>query len=141
MMTEERDKFVPLLSRFGAHHLLWLDCLQKVEDGSIKRLLGLWPPGSAKSTYTSVVFPTHYLGRFPKRSVILASYGSDLPKKFGRRARSIVQQPNYRQIFDCGLSAKSAAVDESMLTNGSEWMAAGIMTGITGNRADGIVWD
>ena len=138
---EERDKFVPLLNRFGAHHLLWLDCLQKVEDGGIKRLLGLWPPGSAKSTYTSVVFPTHYLGRFSKRSVILASYGSDLPKKFGRRARSIVQQSNYRRIFDCSLSEESSAVDEWMLTNGSEWMAAGIMTGITGNRADGIVWD
>jgi predicted phage terminase large subunit-like protein len=87
------------------------------------------------------VFPTHFLGRFPKRSVILASYGSDLPKKFGRRARTIVQQPNYRRIFDCSLSEESSAVDEWMLTNGSEWMAAGILTGITGNRADGIVWD
>ena len=129
------------MQKFGAHHLLWLDCLQKVEDGEIKRLLGLWPPGSAKSTYTSVVFPTHFLGRFPKRSVILASYGSDLPKKFGRRARSIVQQANFRRIFDCTLSEESAAVDEWLLTNGSEWMAAGIMTGITGNRADGVVWD
>ena len=33
------------------------------------------------------------------------------------------------------------AVDEWALSNGSEWMAAGILTGITGNRADGIVWD
>jgi predicted phage terminase large subunit-like protein len=103
--------------------------------------MGLMPPGSAKSTYTSVVFPTHYLGRFLKRSIIVASYGSELPKKFGRRARSIVQQTNFRRIFDSTLSEESAAVDEWSLTNGSEWMAAGILTGITGNRADGIIWD
>lgn len=138
---EEREKFLPIKAAFGAHHLLWLDCLQKVEDGEIKRLLGLLPPGAGKSIYTSVVFPTHYLGRFPKRSVIVASYGSELPRKFGRRARSIVQQPIYKRIFDTTLSEESAAVDEWALTNGSEWMARGILTGITGNRVDGVVWD
>jgi predicted phage terminase large subunit-like protein len=103
--------------------------------------MGLMPPGSGKSIYSSVVFPTHFLGRFPKRSVIIASYASDLPKKFGRRARSIVTQPIYRRIFDATLSETSSAVDEWALTNGSEWMAAGILTGITGNRVDGIIWD
>lgn len=121
--------------------MLWLDCLQKVEDGEIKRLLGLWPPGAGKSIFTSVVFPTHFLGRRPKSSIIVASYGSELPRKFGRRARNIVQQPVYRRIFDATLSEDSQAVDEWALTNGSEWMARGILTGITGNRVDGVVWD
>lgn len=138
---DDREEFIPIKGSFGAHHLLWLDCLQKVEDGEITRLMGLMPPGSAKSTYTSVVFPTHFLGRFPGRSLIVASYGSDLPKKFGRRARSIVKQSQYRRIFDATLSEESGAVDEWALTNGSEWMAAGILTGITGNRVDGVIWD
>lgn len=103
--------------------------------------MGLMPPGSGKSIYSSVVFPTHFLGRFPKTSVIVASYGSDLPHKFGRRARSVIQQPIYKRIFDCNMSKESGAVDEWALTNGSEWMAKGILTGITGNRVDGIVWD
>lgn len=103
--------------------------------------MGLLPPGSGKSIYSSVVFPTHFMGRFPKRSIILASYGSDLPRKLGRRARSIIQQPIYRRIFGTGLSADSAAADEFVLENGSEWMASGILTGITGNRADGVIWD
>ena len=137
----EADVFVPIKENFGAHHLLWLECLQQVEDGSIKRLMGLMPPGSGKSVYSSVVFPTHFLGRFPKRSVIVASYGSDLPHKFGRRARSIVTQPRYKRIFDATLSKESSAVDEWALTNGSEWMAKGILTGITGNRVDGVIWD
>lgn len=103
--------------------------------------MGLFPPGSGKSIYSSVVFPTHFLGRYSKKSIIVASYGSDLPRKFGRRARSIVTQPVYRRIFDATLSEDSAAVDEWALTNGSEWMAKGILTGITGNRVDGIIWD
>ncbi len=99
------------------------------------------PPGAGKSSYTSIVFPTHFMGRFPRSSVILTSYGDVLPRKFGRRARSIIRQPIYKRIFNCGLSEESTAVDEWALTNGSEWMAAGIMTGITGNRADVVVWD
>lgn len=137
----EKEEFVPIKKAFGAHHLLWLDCLQKVEDGQIKRLMGLMPPGSAKSTYTSIVFPTHFLGRFRETSIIVASYASDLPKKFGRRARAMVQQPLYRRIFDTSLSDESSAVDEWALLNDSEWMAKGILTGITGHRVDGIIWD
>jgi len=118
-----------------------MKCLQDVEDGKIKRLMGLWPPGAGKSIFSSVVFPTHYLGRFPGRSTIVASYGSDLPKKFGRRARSVVRQPIYKRIFGTELSTESQAVDEWTLTNGSEWMATGILSGITGNRVDGVIWD
>jgi predicted phage terminase large subunit-like protein len=103
--------------------------------------MGLLPPGAGKSVYTSVVFPTHFLGRFPSKSVILTSYGKDLPNKFGRRARSIVSSRQFRRIFDATLSPESGAVDEWALTNGSEWMAAGILMGITGNRADGVIWD
>ena len=135
-----RDAVLPR-PRFGAHHLLWLKCLQRVEDGEIKRLLGLMPPGSAKSTYTSIVFPLHVMGRFPDHQVIVTSYGTDLPRKFGRRARGIVKQAAYKQIFNVSLSKESAAADQWALSNGSEYMGAGILSGITGNRADGVVWD
>src|SRR5882672_6549656 len=55
----DREEFTPAVGNFGAHHLLWLKCLQQVEDGKIKRLMGYMPPGSCKSLFTSVVFPTH----------------------------------------------------------------------------------
>jgi predicted phage terminase large subunit-like protein len=135
------EEFKPVETAFGAHHLLWLSCLQKVENGEIKRLMGLMPPGSAKSTYTSVLFPTHVMGRFPGTNIIVASYGSDLPRKFGRKGRSIIKQKVYQRIFSAGLSAESSAADEWALDNGSEWMGGGILSGITGNRADGVIWD
>ena len=93
------------------------------------------------STYSSVVFPTHFMGRFAGSQIILANYGSDLPRKWGRKARSIVKQAAYQRIFDTSISEESAAADEWALKSGSEFMGGGILSGITGNRADGIVWD
>ncbi len=99
------------------------------------------PPGSSKSLFTSVCFPTYFLGRNPGSKLIVTAYGSDLPKKFGRWARTIVLSDMYQRIFNCTLSDESGAVDEWALTNGSEWYAKGILAGITGQRADGIIWD
>ncbi|MDQ8732589.1 terminase large subunit domain-containing protein [Bradyrhizobium sp. LHD-71] len=138
---ETCEDFYPVDAAFGKHHLLWLECLQRVEDGEIKRLMGLMPPGSAKSTYTSIVFPVHVMGRFPKTQVIVANYGSDLPRKWGRKARAIVRQKTFKKIFETTLSKESAAAAEWALANGSEYMGAGLLTGITGNRADGVIWD
>src|SRR5688500_18478602 len=70
---EACESFHPVQARFGRHQLLWLDCLQRVENGEIKRLMGLMPPGSAKSTYTSIVFPVHVMGRFPRSQLIVAN--------------------------------------------------------------------
>ena len=138
---EACDEFRPVEAAFGKHQLLWLDCLQRVQDGEIQRLLGLMPPGSAKSTYTSIVFPVHTMARFPKTQIIVANYGSDLPRRWGRKARSIVRQDIFRRIFGTQLSSESAAADEWALQNGSEYLGAGLLTGITGNRADGVIWD
>lgn len=99
------------------------------------------PPGSAKSTYGTVVGPTWAMGEKPGFKVIGVSYGSDLARKFGRRMRSIVRQPAYRLLFDTELSAESSAADEWALENGSEYMGGGILSGITGNRADFIPID
>jgi predicted phage terminase large subunit-like protein len=138
---ESCEIFHPVEARFGKHHRLWLDCLQRVEDGEIRRLMGLMPPGSAKSTYSSILFPVHVMGRFAGTQVIVANYGADLPRRWGRKARAIVRQQAYGKIFGTALSKESAAADEWALANGSEYMGAGLLTGITGNRADGVVWD
>src|SRR5688500_16883562 len=82
--ADDHERLFPRV-HFGAHHILWLSLLQRVEEGELKRLMGLMPPGSAKSTYTSVVFPAHVMGRFKETQVLLASYGSRLPKRWGRR--------------------------------------------------------
>jgi hypothetical protein len=41
----------------AAHHRLLIDRLERVARGEIKRLAVFMPPGSAKSTYGSILFP------------------------------------------------------------------------------------
>jgi predicted phage terminase large subunit-like protein len=133
--------YKPIKTPQAAHHRLLLDKLEAVERGEIRRLMVFMPPGSAKSTYASVVFPPWFMGRKRRRNVIVATYAADLGRKIGRRMRSIVKQGVYREIFDTGLSLESSAADEWALDNGNEFMSGGILSGITGNRADGLIID
>jgi predicted phage terminase large subunit-like protein len=135
------ETFQPIRAPQALHHQLLNGKLEEVEAGTLRRLMVFMPPGSAKSTYASVVFPVWFMGRTRRRNVIVATYASDLARKIGRRARSILKQPVYREVFNTGLSADSSAADEWALDNENEFMGGGILSGITGNRADLIVID
>ncbi len=138
---ETTETFKPIEQPPAAHHRLIIDVLQKVERGEIKRAMFFLPPGSAKSTYVSVVFPPYFMAKDTRRNAIVATYASPLARKLGRRARSIVRQPIFQEIFGCGLASDTAAADEWALTTGQEFMSGGVMSGITGNRADLLIID
>lgn len=137
------DEFsVMKLGKLAAHHELILRKLQGVEDGSVPNLMLLLPPGSAKSTYADVVFVPWYMARRGRRNVILASYASDIAAKQGRRARTLVKSPTFERLMGVSLSNTTSAVDQWAMSNGSEFMAGGILSGLTGNRAHlGIIDD
>lgn len=133
---------IPLIETQQAdHHKLILREMQRCMETPHGRLMIMAPPGSAKSTYASVVAPSWYLGRQPDRRIILASYGDDLARRHGRRTRQLLKSPEASSILQCTLEPDSRAADEFGLTNGSEYIACGIMGGVTGNRAHGIVVD
>ena len=123
------------------HHDLIMNALEFVAQGKIKNLMIFMPPGSAKSTYASVVFPTWYMGAFPNKNIIMTTYGADLAKKFGRKCRQIVKSKEYTGLFNTELSGDNAAVDDWSLKNASTYMCGGVLSGITGNRADGLIID
>lgn len=133
--------FYPVETGLAAHHLLVLSIMELVITGELPRAMFFMPPGSAKSTYGSVVTPSWAMGKFPGLKIILASYGSDLARRHSRRARQIVRSPLYTDLFQTKLSIDTAAADEWALTNGSEYVACGILSGITGHRAHGIIID
>ena len=139
--NEEDELFQPIETVMAHHHRLLLERLDEVSRLPHGRMMVFMPPGAAKSTYASVVFPSRYLGQTPGRKIILASYGDDLARKMGRRTRAIVKQPRYQNIWNAGLTTDSAAAQEFALTNGSEYMACGILSGVTGNRANGLIID
>lgn len=133
--------FQPIETSVTAHHRLLLEAIERTAARRHGRLMVFMPPGSAKSTYTSVVAPTYLMGKHPGYRIILASYGSDLARRHGRRARQICRQSGYSAIFGAGIAADTSAADEWALTNGSEYLAGGILSGITGNRANGLLID
>lgn len=121
--------------RLASHHSLLLGRLQDLGSPGTPNLMVLMPPGSAKSTYADVVFVPWFMARRPRRNVILASYASDIAKKQGRRARQLIKSRGHLEIFpDAALRQDQAAADEWALENGSEYMAGGILSGLTGNR-------
>lgn len=138
---DDSDDFSPVETKLAKHHELILEAAQRCIEKHSGRLMLFMPPGSAKSTYGSVVVPSWCMGRTPGFKVIGVSYGSDMAKKFGRRTRSIIKQGRYQSLFSTGLSGDQAAADEWALTNASEYMSGGILSGITGNRADLVVID
>ena len=139
----EEDRFDTLaIDALALHHDILLDKLQDLADGKIRNLMVLMPPGSAKSTYVDVVFVPWFMARQDRRNVIMTSYGSDLARKQGRRARQLVRSKSFGHLFPgITVSQDSSAADEWSLTNGSEYMAGGILSGVTGNRADLLVVD
>lgn len=144
--VEEQDEDSDLAEHFAEtvladHHILILEAAQRCIEKPYGRLMLFMPPGSAKSTYGSVVVPSWAMGQKKGFKVIGVSYGSDMAKKFGRRTRSIIKQQKYRALFSTSLSGDQAAADEWALENGSEYMSGGILSGITGNRADLVVID
>lgn len=133
--------FQPIESSLAAHHILLMGAIERTIARRHGRLMVFMPPGSAKSTYCSVVAPSYIMGKVPGTKIILASYGSDLARRHGRKARQIVASAQYPSLFDAWLSDGSSAADEWALTNGSEYLACGILSGVTGNRANGLLID
>ena len=123
------------------HHTLLIDALERVDRGEIERLMVCMPPGSAKSTYTSVIFPAWFLGRNPAKSVIAASHTQELAERFGRRVRNIVAAREYGNVFGVGVAEDSAAAGRWDTDKGGEYYAAGVGGSITGRRADLAIID
>ncbi|MBS0558441.1 MAG: phage terminase large subunit [Proteobacteria bacterium] len=122
-----------------AHHLLLLRELDAVAKGRVDRLMVLMPPGSAKSTYTSVVFPAWWLTIHPRSSIIAASHTADLAEHFSRLARDLVNE----QGNDIGLTVLTGdrSRERWQTSFGGRYAAVGLRGAVTGRRADLILID
>jgi predicted phage terminase large subunit-like protein len=139
--TEYGHIFQPVGSGMAKHHRILLEKIQATMERRYGRLMVFMPPGSAKSTYATVVAPTWDMGRNPGSQIILASYATPIAKKLGSRGRLICQQDCYQGAFGTDLNPKTTAKESWALLNGSEYMSGGLLSGLTGNRARGVIID
>lgn len=124
------------------HHRLLIDHLEAIERGDIQRAMFLMPPGSAKSTYASVLFPPWFMGRNPEASVLGVSNTTELAERFSRRSRNLVGNPRFRNVFGFGVSEDTKSAGSWETERGGEYFAAGVGAAIAGRRADlGLIDD
>lgn len=108
----------------------------------IHRLMVFMPPGSAKSTYSTVLFPPFFLGFHEgNKNIITGTYGQVLSKRFGKRARAILLDIEYRRVYGFGLCSGSMAKDEWEVDPGGEYTATSVDGAATGRRADLLLID
>jgi hypothetical protein len=121
------------------HHRLLIDRLERVARGEIKRLAVFMPPGSAKSTYGSILFPPYVMANAPNRAILAASHTTELAEKWGRRIRNLIA--GHSATLGVRLSDDSHAAGRWELDNGGEYYAAGVGAAIIGFRANGALID
>lgn len=98
------------------------------------------PPQHGKSMTITETLPSWYLGKFPTKRIIEASYSEDFAQLFGRRNLRKIEQ------FGKGLfnieKGKIANNTEFELSNGIGGMISrGILSGVTGRPADLMIID
>lgn len=133
--------FDPAESPLAYHHRVILEFVESTIRQYGGRGMIFAPPGSAKSSYASVVAPAWACATFTDYRVILASYAQRIAEKQSKRARQICRSDKFRSAMFCEIPKGSEAADAWALTNGSEFMATGIMGAVTGSRADFLVID
>ncbi len=125
--------------RPAAHHRALIAELEALARGENDRLMLLMPPGSAKSTYASVIFPPWWLAQAPTSQIIAACHTAPLASHFGRRARNLIAEHGTRLGLALARDARASA--SWSLDQGGSYYAAGVRGPITGRRADLVLID
>lgn len=139
---EYRNRGTPFEKTYSAHHRLLADALDEVERGVCEKLMVMMPPGSAKSTYSSVYFPEYFLGRNPQLQIICGSNILELAESFGRKVRNSVASPEFGVIWPgVTLSDDNSAAHRWGLNKGGEYYAVGVGGTVAGRRGDVAIID
>ena len=134
------------------HQILIADRLERVVAGNLKTLLISAPPGSAKSTWATVEFPSWLLGNLSlngsdERKIISLSHSADLADDFGEQTRDVVTSKLFSDIFPhLKLSATSKARNKFKLRDVKNnchhnYFSTGLYGSVTGKRADLLLQD
>jgi len=115
--------------------------LVDLASGEISRLIIQMPPRHGKSMLTSIYFPAWYLGTFPERSVILASYEHDLAAKWGEKARGVLREWGER-LWGVRVRRDRGSADHWEIgKSGGEMICTGVGGPLTGHGADALLVD
>ena len=118
----------------AAHHRLIISEIKSFLESDDEVLLLFAPPGSAKSTYVSVLLPSWYLASHPTHSILAATHNVEFAERWGRRVRNDIAADE--NVLGIKLSEDSKAAARWSLESGGEYYGVGAGTGISGFRAN-----
>lgn len=123
------------------HLVLLSEKYVQVAAGLIPRLIVTMPPQHGKSELISRYGPAWFLGRYPNRKMMLASYGGQYAATWGRKARDVCTEWG-PPVFGVHVSDRTSASDHWEL-DGHEgvMVTAGVGGGLTGKGAHLLVID
>lgn len=99
------------------------------------------PPRHGKSEFTSKYFPAWYLGTFPDRRIILASYGAQFAAQWGRKVRDILEEHG-EKYFGITLRRGNRTASEWQIHGHEGGMqTCGVGGPLTGKGADLLIID
>ena len=125
----------------GRHHKEIADKFNKLANGKIKRLIINMPPRHTKSEFASFLLPAWMVGRKPNLKIIQSTHTTELAIRFGRKAKTLMDSPEYKKVFDTRLREDSQAAGKWETEQGGEYYAAGVGSAITGRGADLLIID
>lgn len=92
------------------------------------------PPGSAKTTYFSILAPEAYLARHPQNLILAATHSGDFVTRWGKRVRNDMIM--HSRALGIDLKQGSMAADAWGLVQGGEYYGASPSGGVSGVRCD-----
>jgi len=125
----------------GKHHKKIADKFNKLASGEIKRLIINMPPRHTKSEFASYLLPSWMVGRRPNLKIIQTTHTTELAIRFGRKAKTLIDSPEYQSVFKTRLREDSQAAGKWETEQGGEYYAAGVGSAITGRGADLLIID
>ena len=125
----------------GSHHKKIAEKFNDIANGKIKRLIINMPPRHTKSEFASFLLPAWMIGRRPKLKIIQSTHTTELAVRFGRKAKTLMDMPEYKEIFPTRLREDSQAAGKWETEQGGEYYAAGVGSAITGRGADLLIID
>ena len=125
----------------GAHHKEIAEKFNQIAQGKIKRLIINMPPRHTKSEFASFLLPAWMVGRKPNLKIIQTTHTTELAIRFGRKAKTLMDDPIYKQVFQTRLREDSQAAGKWETAQGGEYYAAGVGSAITGRGADLLIID
>jgi len=125
----------------GAHHKKIAEKFNQLARGEIKRLIINMPPRHTKSEFGSFLLPAWMVGRKPNLKIIQSTHTTELAIRFGRKAKTLMDSPEYKECFKTRLREDSQAAGKWETEQGGEYYAAGVGSAITGRGADLLIID